>query len=1073
MDSLTQAAEIIDRAGGEDGRTAVLASLGFTERPLALDAASRERLGLPTCILSARVATGEGSLRALSVDIASHDSLQDNVLTIARLLSFRAPHLLWLIVAADHGGRIAIATWRGMGSSMRLAAMITERGRVIDSDAETLCALSAARAVTGDVMRHMRWLDILGRDAVTRRFFVALSGAVKSLADSAPASVPRRDASEISILTTSRLLFLSFLESKGWLNSDFGFLANGFGECMAAGGAYQRRVLEPLFFGTLNTRVAERAPRSRRFGRIPFLNGGLFARTSVERIHRHSRFTDDALGALFGDVLVRYRFTAREDAATWSQAAIDPEMLGKVFESLMESGDRKRSGVFYTPQQFVERLTRLTVSTALQRRGLSRECAALLLDDDAGVAPNPETLAQVKELKFLDPACGSGAFLVHVLERLARLRRLLGDDASPSDIRRAVLTRSIFGVDSNPTAVWLCELRLWLSAVIDCDEPDPMHVTPLPNLDRQIRVGDSLAGSAFSSANLALPASRAMRRLRDQYTRASGRRKVSLARRLDIVERERTLAAIEAAIASVRFERREMVRSARSRDLFDSRSQPNARQRERLLYLRGRLRSLRRQYAAAQRGGALAFTYPTHFADVATAGGFDAVIGNPPWIRIHNVSGDDRARYRDRFTVYRAGAWSDGARGAHAGTGFAGQVDVAALFIERSIDLLAPNGTIGLLLPSKLWRSLAGGGVRQLILDRMRVVSIEDHSSGPDAFDAAVYPSTLVASRAAIGVTTPSELVGSDIQIAVNTGDETSRWTATTRSLAFDTSPGSPWLLLPPSARAAFDMLSRAGIPLFESILQRPHLGVKTGLNSAFVVHASSTGLDLTPISVSSRNAEIETHMLRPLVRGETFTAWRLQYCDERIIWTHDASGQPLRVLPPNAERWLSRSRRKLEQRTDARSDRWWSLFRTESAESTSARVIWSDFGRAPRAAVLEAGDPTVPLNTCYSVTCPTLADALAFAAIMNSDVAAAWLAAIAEPARGNFHRYLGWTIARLPIPIDWPRARRILLPLAEAAMRGESPASTSLRAAVLDAYNVSDADVAALLTWSHARSEE
>ncbi len=747
MDSLTQAAEIINRAHSDEGMVVLLAALGFTDPPLLLDHVSRDHLDFPASVTTARVATAEGSLRALCISVAAASNLQDSILSVARLLSRHAPHLLWLIVASRYDSQqLAIATWRGMGSAIRVAALVTERGRVVESDAETLCALAAARTVSGDVMRHLRWLDILGRDAVTRRFFAALSSSVKLLAESVPASVPRRDAREISILTTSRLLFLSFLESKGWLNSDFGFLTNGFAECMATGGAYQRRVLEPLFFGTLNTRVSERAPRSRSFGRVPFLNGGLFSRTGIERIHRHARFTDDALGALFGDVLVRYRFTAREDAASWSQAAIDPEMLGKVFESLMESDDRKSSGIFYTPQDLVERLTHLTISETLQRRGVSRKLAEALLNDgacDTHIAPDAEMLARVRELRILDPACGSGAFLVYVLERLARIRRSLGENASSSDIRRSVLTRSIFGVDSNATAVWLCELRLWLSAVIDSEEVDPMRVTPLPNLDRQIRVGDSLSGSAFKHSTLAWSSSRVMRDLRERYTRASGRRKLSLAKRLDTLERERTLSVIDAAIVTARFKRQEMVRVARSRDLFDNRVRLSARHRECLLHLRSHLRALRRRRIAIQRGGVPAFTYPTHFGDVAAGGGFDAVIGNPPWIRVHNISAEDRIRYRDSFAVYRAGAWSEGARGTRAGRGFAGQVDVSALFVERAIDLLAAEGTLGFLLPSKLWRSLAGGGVRQLVLKQTRIAAIEDHSHGPDTFEAAVYPSML------------------------------------------------------------------------------------------------------------------------------------------------------------------------------------------------------------------------------------------------------------------------------------------------------------------------------------------
>ncbi|HEY8309904.1 MAG TPA: N-6 DNA methylase, partial [Gemmatimonadaceae bacterium] len=597
--------------------------------------------------------------------------------------------------------------------------MVTERGHVVDSDAETLCALSAVSTVPGDVMRHLRWLDILGRDAVTLRFFHALSAAVTTLATSLPPRVPDSDSREMALLTTSRLLFLSFLETKAWLDSDFGFLANGFSDCMATGGSYQRRVLEPLFFGTLNTRAAERAPRARQFGRVPFLNGGLFSRTSVERIHRRSRFTDEALGALFGDVLVRFRFTAREDAATWSQTAIDPEMLGKVFESLMESGERKRGGVFYTPQHFVERVTHCALAASLQTAGLSADQAERVLsDDDHPRTPDHALLDRLSSFRILDPACGSGAFLVHALERLGHLRATLGDTRPLTHIRRFVLSRSIFGVDSNPTAVWLCELRLWLSAVIDSDERDYMQIAPLPNLDRQIRVGDSLSGNAFSDGDTRFPPSRTVAALRHRYSRSSGQRKLSLGRQLDLTERARSMSALDLAITAATFERREILRAARSRNLFDERATPPADARDRLLALRSRLRSLRRRRMAIARGAAPAFAYGTHFSDAADAGGFDAIIGNPPWVRVHNMSAEDRARYKEQYSVFRTSAWTDGARGARAGRGFAGQVDLAALFVERSTGLLTPNGTFGLLLPSKLWRSLSGGGLRQLILDR-------------------------------------------------------------------------------------------------------------------------------------------------------------------------------------------------------------------------------------------------------------------------------------------------------------------------------------------------------------------
>src|SRR5574337_1106546 len=113
------------------------------------------------------------------------------------------------------------------------------------------------------------------------------------------------------------------------------------------GGRFHERVLRPLFFGTLNTPPRARAAAARAFGRIPFLNGGLFAPTPREQRSRRLRFTDESMRLVFSDLLGRYRFTAREHDERCAETAIDPEMLGKAFESLMGAGPRRQSGAFY------------------------------------------------------------------------------------------------------------------------------------------------------------------------------------------------------------------------------------------------------------------------------------------------------------------------------------------------------------------------------------------------------------------------------------------------------------------------------------------------------------------------------------------------------------------------------------------------------------------------------------------------------------------------------------------------------------------------------------------------------
>ncbi|PYP80924.1 MAG: hypothetical protein DMD35_03720 [Gemmatimonadetes bacterium] len=244
---------------------------------------------------------------------------------------------------------------------------------------------------------------------------------------------------------------------------------------------------------------------------------------------------------------------------------------------------------------------------------------------------------------------------------------------------------------------------------------------------------------------------------------------------------------------------------------------------------------------------------------------------------------------------------------------------------------------------------------------------------------------------------------------------------------------------------------------------------MKCGCNDAFTIEALSRTLDDVLVAQGGRRAPIEGALVRPLVRGETVAPWRLRPTTSAIVWTHGDDGAPLAALPTRAARWLAPWRGRLMARSDLHGARaWWTLFRTEAADPTWTRVVWSDFGRAPRAAVLPAGDPTVPLNSCYVLACQEPDDALAFAALLNSVLAAAWLGAIAEPARGGWHRYLAWTVALLPLPRDWPRARALLAPLAERAIRDEPPSTHELLDAVCEAYRLKQADVAPLLAWSH-----
>lgn len=1060
MLSLPDARRLLEGACNSDGLRQCAAALDFkSSTPVGPEL--QEKLGIEGLGLSFEVCENRGALRALTVLTAPRTPARDILTTIASRLSQSVPHLLWIVISSDGMSEAGIAVWRNTGSRPRLYALLVDCQRISDSDAQTLCALASISAVS-DSLTHLRWTEILGREAITIRFFRSLKWVIGALAESIDPAVPRITAQSLSLTCVSRLLFLSFIESKGWLDNDYDFLSNSFIQCMTSGGSYHRNVLSPLFFGTLNTPVARRASRARKFGRVPFLNGGLFGRLPEEK-GITTPLSDEALGLVFGEVLTRFRFTGREQSADISESAIDPEILGRAFESLMQKDSRKSTGAYYTPQTVVRGVSDEAITKALAREAPDAALVQQLMFGASLPSQDASALLEVIEgLRILDPACGSGAFLVYVMEKLAALRALCGDMRDAGSRRRDVLTRTIFGVDVNPTAVWLCELRLWLSVVVESEADDPTRILPLPNLDRNVRIGDSLG--ARPAARPGAPRCTTIERTRQRYTRAVGARKKILACALEKLERRNAAILHSLDLENIAAERRDLIAAARSPDLFGNRTDGPA-YRERLLALRIQRRETTARLSNLKKGGALPFSFETHFADVMQNGGFDLVIGNPPWVRLHQISRTTRVAFRKDFEICRATGWSTGAVRASAGSGFAHQLDLSALFVERALTLTRTGGCYALLLPAKLWKSLAGGSVRSLIRANSDMHVLEDFSGAKAMFDAATYPSLLIATKRDRKTESPSPL----LHAVVHRRTESLHWSMSADMLPLDSTAGSPWLLIPQEVRAGFDKVASLGTPLTDSLFGRPLLGVKTGSNESFIMPLINESGAIACLQGRGATVQIEAALLRKVIKGDAIEPWRVLPSEERIVWTHSESGDPLRELPPFAAAWFAKHRSVLGSRADARTGQcWWRVFRTEAGSSALPRVVWSDISRSPRAVVLHAGDNSIPLNTCYVAQCRSLLDAHALSALINSPLLAAWLALVAEPAQGGYNRYLGWTMAMLPIPRNWDRVRGSLSRLAQRAECGDTPSPSELFAKSLMAYGLRNEDVHDMMAWAH-----
>ncbi len=299
-----------------------------------------------------------------------------------------------------------------------------------------------------------------------------------------------------------RITFLHFLQRKGWMCGDLNYMQNMF-ENSTYKNDFLDSVLEPLFFGILNTKPAEREALFVEYGwdkslldewkDIPYLNGGLFERDVEDE--PESCFPADYFKRLF-QFFSEYNFTIDENDPNDAEVGVDPEMLGKIFENLLE--DNKDKGAFYTPKEIVRYMCQESLIAYLETNTsvAKDKIRQFVLSPEEGVVDIPENkkpklLAALEEVKICDPAIGSGAFPMGLLNELLHCREVLsGEHYDRAEIKKSIIQNNIYGVDIEKGAIDIARLRFWLSIVVDEETP-----SPLPNLDYKIMQGNSLIES--------------------------------------------------------------------------------------------------------------------------------------------------------------------------------------------------------------------------------------------------------------------------------------------------------------------------------------------------------------------------------------------------------------------------------------------------------------------------------------------------------------------------------------------------------------------------------------------------
>lgn len=396
--------------------------------------------------------------------------------------------------------------------------------------------------------RHDEAFDV---EPVTREFFTRYH----EIFDMVENSIDGIEGEERKRLFTqrlfNRLMFVAFIQKKGWLEfsgrTDYldALWENYLKERSSDGNFYRDR-LKLLFFSGLNTKhdvdiigINRGGFLKMLIGDIPYLNGGLFEEDEDDTDSKIG-VSDDSCKAILEDLFARFNFTVSESTPLDVDVAVDPEMLGKVFEELVTG--RHESGSYYTPKPIVSFMCKEGLkgflSSILPVEKLEMLARFVDSHEPAGLIDPEAVLDALRRVRACDLACGSGAYLLGMLHEIVSLRECLFAtekiDAVTMHARKLdVIQKNLYGVDIDLFAVNIARLRLWLSLAVEFDGDEP---PPLPNLDFKIEMGDSVCGpSPEGKRQMALMEDvvRKINVMKDEFMMAHGGEKLSLRQQIE------------------------------------------------------------------------------------------------------------------------------------------------------------------------------------------------------------------------------------------------------------------------------------------------------------------------------------------------------------------------------------------------------------------------------------------------------------------------------------------------------------------------------------------------------------
>lgn len=685
-----------------------------------------------------------------------------------------------------------------------------------------------------------------------------------------------------------RIVFLYFIQKKGWMavgkdkqwgdgNPDY--LYDLFKKSKHKDDFYSQELV-PLFFKTLNNVSSESSKNEFRF---PYLNGGLFDDCQDVRFHNLA-LPENIFANLF-ETFNNFNFTIYEDAPDEHTVAVDPEMLGHIFENLLE--DNKEKGAFYTPKEIVHYMCREslrdylianedlnlldnalaenTIYKIIQQQELSKE------EIQYAEKNAYKIIDALEQVKICDPAIGSGAFPMGLLQEIFNaqiyLQELKGFKKGTTDaqIKKHIIEESIYGVDIDAGAVDIARLRFWLSLVVDELEPQP-----LPNLSFKIVCANTLIplgklkGDFGGTHDIAME----LAQVRHDYFNASKEEKTALENKFTKLQKKLLVTAKEWV------------------------TKDDAVIYERLL-----------DFSPFEDKSCTWFDAWWMFG---VKDGFDIVIGNPPYVQLQKDGGRLAQLYQPiKYETFER-------------TG-----DIYSLFYEKGVQLLNDKGILCYITSNKWMRANYGASTRQFFVEKTYPLLLIDFGS-VQVFETATVDTNILFLQNkpkarkhetkhtfAVRFTKDFDLANQSINDFIN--ENGYHLTALSQN---------SWVVGERDIYNIKEFVEDQGIPITKFVVI--NYGIKTGLNDAFIIDKETKNklIDEDPKSIE---------ILRPILRGKDITAWHPDFADLWLINSHNgvkAKGlEPINVKKnyPAIFKWFEKFEAELVRRND-KGDDWTNL---------------------------------------------------------------------------------------------------------------------------------------------------